>query len=212
MFRRNKVYFISIAVLLVILLSFLVYYLINNQASEKNSLQYPTSFLDDESVVYLGNDEVENEIVFIFDYSCMWCSHWMDEVFPTINKLIDEEIVKFRTQSMVFLSDASLQLSKIDQHIKEYYPDKYFEIYTKIIADGDDGDYEQLLAHGYIEEVIADFQLDDNLLLSETSIDVIFLTRKYTNELHIESVPTLIVNGIKLADPFSIEEIEKLLN
>lgn len=212
MLRRNKIYFISIISLLVILLSFLVYYLINNQTSEENSLQYPTSFLDDESVVYLGKDEVENEIVFIFDYSCIWCSHWMEEIFPAVNKLIDEEIVKFRTQSMVFLSDASLQLSKLDQNIKEYYPDKYFEIYTKIIADGDDGDYEQVLAHGYIEEVIAEFQLDDNLLLSETTIDAIYLTRKYTNELNIESVPTLIVNGIKIVDPFSIEEIEKLLH
>ncbi len=211
MFRRNKAYFIIIAVLLVILLAFLIYYFTNNQTSKESYIQYQTSFIEDETIVYLGKAERENEVLFIFDYSCIWCSRWIDEIFPRIKQLIDEDKVKFRTQSMVFLNEASLQLSKLDQNIKEYYPDKYFDIFSQIITDGLREDLEQLLANNYIDKLLAGHQLDSNILHDEPKIDVINLTRKYTNELNIESVPTIIVNGAKVTDPFSLEDIEKLL-
>lgn len=210
MSQRNKVYFI-ITTLAIVFISVLFYYFTSNQTSEKNDLQYETSFSAEESIVYLGNDSLKNEVLFIFDYSCVWCSRWMIEIFPSINKLIEEDTLKFRTQSMVFLNDASLQLSKLDQNIKQHYPDKYFDIYSQIIDDGHDEDYEQLLAQGYIEELISFYQLDSDLLLAETEIDVIHVTRKYTKELDVESVPTVIVNGINVDDPFSLEAIEKLL-
>ncbi len=68
MFRRNKAYFIIIAVLLVILLAFLIYYFTNNQTSKESYIQYQTSFIEDETIVYLGKAERENEVLFIFDY------------------------------------------------------------------------------------------------------------------------------------------------
>lgn len=209
MLRRKKKTIILIA-LSIILLSFLIYYFINQHTSKSDNTQYDTSFYDNESIVYLGEETSVNEVLFIFDYSCIWCSRWLNEIFPTIEQFIHEGKVKFRTQSMVFINNASLELSKLDQNIKMRYPDKYFEILLEITADGFEEDLEQLLDANYIEELIANHQLDSDIALAEPILDVSNLTKRYANKFDIESVPTIIVNGRKVKDPFSLEEIESL--
>lgn len=210
MSRKKKLLFIFIT-LSIISLSLIVYYSTSKQTAKNRDLQHHTSFMTDESVVYLGDELVKKEMLFIFDYSCIWCSRWMDEIFPHINKLVEEKKVKFRTQSMVFLNSASLELSMFDQNIKEYYPDKYFDIFSQLINDGLVTDLEQLLTGSYLDDIITTYQLDDSIMRAEPNIDVINLTRKYTNGLNIESVPTLVVDGVKVEDPFDIIEIERLI-
>lgn len=168
--------------------------------------------MEDESIVYSGNHTVSNEILFVFDYSCSWCHLWIDDIFPEVSKLIEKEVVKFRTQSMALLDDISLQLTKFDQNIKEHYPDKYFDIFGKIIADGKDNSYTDLLTDQYIDLLVNNYQLDEDILLAESNINIEKLTNIYTEELALESVPTIIVNGEKVEDPFNFKEIKKLLH
>ena len=210
MSHKKKIVFIFIASF-IIFLSFFIYYYISKQLSENRHSQNPTSFIPDESIVYLGDESVENELLFIFDYSCVWCSRWIDEIFPHIKQLVDEGKIKFRTQSMVFLNEASLQLSILDQNMKEHDSDKYFAVFSQIVMDGLNEDLELLLANNYLDELTSSYQLDNQIVHSEPNIDVINLTRNYTNGLNIESVPTVIVNGEKVDDPFDIKAIEGLL-
>lgn len=202
---------IILIIFVMIFLSVLAYFPFSKDTSQNDSLLNQTYFSEDESIVYLGNDSVSNEILFIFDYSCTWCHHWMDEIFPAINKLVENKAVKFRTQSLAILDGASLQLSKIDQHIKSHYPDRYFEIFLQIIADGRDENYVELLENQYIDQLITTYQLDKELISSDPKLDALQLTSQYADKLDIESVPTVIVNGKKVKDPFSFEEIESLI-
>lgn len=209
MSRQKGIVFIFIA-LFIILLSFFIYNNLSKQSS-KDNYQYQTSFIENESIVYLGDETVKNELLFVFDYSCIWCSRWIDEVFPYIMQWVDDGKIKFRTQSMVFLNEASLQLSELDQNLKQEDPDKYFAVFSQIMNDGLKEDLEQLLANHYLDEFIANHQLNEQDIQAEPEIDVIHLTQTYTNGLTIESVPTVVVNGEKVVDPFDIKEIESFL-
>jgi len=210
MSRKKGFVFICIA-LIIILLSFFIYNYLSKQSS-KDNLQFQTTFMDNESIVYLGDETVKNELLFVFDYSCIWCSRWIDEVFPHVKQLVDDGKIKFRTQSMVFLDAASLQLSELDQNLKQEEPDKYFAVFSQMMNDGLKEDLEQLLANHYLDELITNHQLNEQIIEAEPKIDVIHLTQNYTDGLTIESVPTVIVNGEKIDDPFDIKEIESLLN
>src|SRR5699024_7861693 len=105
MSRKKKFMFIFIA-LSIILLAFFIYNDLSKRSSEDDQSQYLTSFMENESIVYLGDEKIQNELLFVFDYSCIWCSRWIDEVFPHVKQLVDEGKIKFRTQSMVFLNTA----------------------------------------------------------------------------------------------------------
>src|SRR5690625_1477438 len=180
MSRQKGIVFIFIA-LFIILLSFFIYNNLSKQSS-KDNYQYQTSFIENESIVYLGDETVKNELLFVFDYSCIWCSRWIDEVFPYIMQWVDDGKIKFRTQSMVFLNEASLQLSELDQNLKQEDPDKYFAVFSQIMNDGLKEDLEQLLANHYLDELITNHQLNEQIIEAEPKIDVIHLTKNNKDE------------------------------
>src|SRR5699024_881844 len=133
MSRKKGLEFICIA-LIIILLYFFIYNYLSKQSS-KDNFQFQTTFMDNESIVYLWDETVKNELLFVFDYSCIWCSRWIDEVFPHVKQFVDDGKIKFRTQSMVFLDAASLQLSELDQNLKQKEPDTYLAVFSNKMID-----------------------------------------------------------------------------
>lgn len=162
------------------------------------------AFGEEEAIVYLGNENAENEVLLAFDYSCPHCHRWIKEVFPELEPLIEKGTVKLRTQSMVYLNENSLRLSKLDQNLKKNQPNEYFNLFFKLM---DDENIDNWGTDTYIEELVEEFHLNSEKLLSEPNIDVINITRAYTKNLEIEYVPTIFVNEKKVEDPFSIKEI-----
>lgn len=191
-----------------IILAIFAVYLLKEDPSSNDDLFNKTYFSKQESLVYLGDDQADDEILFIFDYSCSWCHLWMDEIYPSIDELITEKDMKFRTQSIAIIDNNSLELSKFDQNIKEHYPELYFEIFNQIMADGQDDGYEELLKDGYIAKIIDTFELDEDLLLADPRLDMVDLTNNYVEQLNLESVPTLVINGNIVRDPFDLDYIK----
>lgn len=46
-------------------------------------------------IVYLGNEDSPNEILFIFDYECPYCHEWIEEHFSTMKNGLIMEILSF---------------------------------------------------------------------------------------------------------------------
>lgn len=192
------------------------YFAINNSnntkatASSDSFSQESTEQLE-EKIVYLGKEQAENEIIFLFDYSCPYCHEWINKVFPKIqDELIKTGKVKFRAQSMVYLNETSLKLSKIDQNIKVYYPKKYFNFFLDIMKSSAYENDDKISK--YINNIPEKYALNEDKINQEPAIDVINLTRKYTRDYEIDSVPTVIVNGQVVEDSFNIKEIQSYLN
>lgn len=152
------------------------------------------------------DDEETDEMIFVFDYVCPWCSVWVDEVYPEIESVLEEKHVTFKTQSMVLLSEDSLSFAKVDQNVKEFYPEQYLD-YLFVILDSLLNNENQD-AKFHLDKVVAEFNFDNDVILNEPKTDVLDVTEKIINEFDIEFVPTLIFNGTKIEDPFDVGEIK----
>ena len=179
-------------------------FLLTNKGKEIPTLN--TSPINDSNLnLYMGDKKAKNEIFLAFDYSCPHCHRWIKELFPTIKKWTKEGKVKFRTQSMVFLDENSLSLAKFDQNVKRNYPDLYYDIFQSLISDSNQTSGGVRLS---IEQTIVTYNLDREKVISESKVDPNIISKKYTEALHINSVPLVVVNGHKIDSPFSIEEIK----
>lgn len=209
--QKINLLILCLTVIMVLLVSVIVINIVSGRTEESSPSQNNAAKLnksDNEPLLFLGDTNAENEIIFVFDYSCPYCRDWIIEVFPEIEKnWIETSKAKFRTQSMVFLNETSLILSKFDYNIKEHYPDKYFDWFFDVIKNQEH--FLPLDEHSIFDFV--NTPLDENKINQEPRQDVINLTRIYTRTYDISVVPTVIVNGIKVENPFDINEIEKLL-
>lgn len=199
---KNRLFIIS-GLVVVALVIFLIFQL-NKDPKVDEASNSETVFNDGETVVYLGETNAQNEVLFAFDYSCPWCTTWIDEVFPEIESYIDEGEVKFRTQSLGLLNPLSLKLAEVDQNLKVHYADDYFDVFHELIMDST----EIEITDDYLEELASKYDLDNKVLLESTKLNMTNLTNQYVKEFNIESVPSIIVNGERVEDPFDLEEIE----
>lgn len=149
--------------------------------------------------VFLGKSDATHEMILVFDYSCPYCHQWIDEVFPVIEEnFIDSGQAKFKTQALAFVNEQSKELAKLDQNLKRYEPESYFEIFLSIMDQ-----------NGQVS--LEDLQLNEELLLQEPLKDVDVVTIDFAEKHDIQYVPSVLVNGEKVEDPFDLKEISSLL-
>lgn len=169
--------------------------------------------VEDQELIYFGDEEADNEILFLFDYACHWCSLWANDIYPVIEAdYINTGEAKFRTQVMTYVNEASQRLAKFDQNVKNHAAEEYEQIFHHIIADTN---AEEVVVNWgtdeYITDLIDTYQLDSELMTKEAELDPTQLSNTYNQALQVDVVPTLYINGIKVEDTFDLEEIDGLL-
>jgi protein-disulfide isomerase len=200
--KNNK---IAIIFLLAITIFYTAFVIKTNQDKELDVFELPQ--INDENI-YFGKKDSDNEILFLFDYSCPYCHDWVNDIFPAVKeKWLQSGKAKFSAQSMVYLNETSLKVSKIDQNIKEHYPEKYYDWFFSVMQNQND----QTDLEDNVNEQIAKYSIDENVVSSKPNVNVLSVTRSYTKTYKVEYVPTLIINGRKVEDPFDLKEIEGLL-
>ncbi|WP_114167003.1 thioredoxin domain-containing protein [Exiguobacterium sp. TNDT2] len=160
-----------------------------------------------EDKVALG--EGEHEIVFVFDYSCPWCKKWMEEVLPEIEeRWLETGDATFKGQPLVLLNEQSQLLANVDYNVERLIPDRYYEVQRAIGLDsGSDG----FGTETYARELAAQFNLNVDELL-EGHVDIgIQNSRLFTRDFGVAYVPTVYVDGIRLVDAFSLEEMAHIM-
>jgi len=166
--------------------------------------------VENQTLIYQGDQNADNEMLFLFDYACHWCSVWINDIYPIIKSdYIDQEELKFRTQAMVYVNDSSLQFANLDQNIKKYAESDYDQIFQQIIVDAESE--TNWGSEQYINDLLEIYQLDHELLLAEPDLDSIQVSRTYTRALEVDVVPTVYINGVKVEDPYDLSQIETLL-
>lgn len=164
-----------------------------------------------EDKVYLGDKDAEHEIVLVFDYSCPWCKKWMGEILPEIEeKFVDRGIAVYKGQPLVLLNQNSQYMANVDYNVEKYNPKSYYDVQKQFGKDSGNSDWAK---DEYIKTVSKKFDLVDlKKLTNEEGKDIgIKNSRMYTRDFGVEYVPTVYVDGIKISDSFSIDEIEDVI-
>ncbi|WP_169837673.1 thioredoxin domain-containing protein [Salipaludibacillus agaradhaerens] len=161
-----------------------------------------------EDRLFLGEEEAENEVIFVLDYACPYCKEWVEEIYGQLkDDYIDSGDVKFYILPQVFLSKESLALTEFTEKVAQRYPEQYFDVTHKIYETFEDAHWG---SEAYIESLASEFDLNEWEEI-ELDYDVIRRTRQVTRGLDVEVVPSIYVNGYKIEDMMDYEEIKHLL-
>lgn len=152
-----------------------------------------------------------HEIVFVFDYSCPWCKKWMESVLPEVeSRFLETGEATFKGQPLVLLNEKSQLLATVDANAERLMPGLYYDVQRQIGLDAET--VEDYGTEAYVRRLADLFEADAEALLAP-QVDVgIQNARLYTRDLGVDYVPTVYVNGIKLLDAFSVDEMERVMN
>ncbi|WP_396128510.1 DsbA family protein [Exiguobacterium mexicanum] len=134
----------------------------------------------------------------------------MEEVLPEIEeRWLDTGEATFKGQPLVLLNEQSQLLANVDYNVERLIPDRYYEVQRAIGLDsGSDG----FGTEAYARELASEFDLDADELL-ENHVDVgIQNSRLFTRDFGVAYVPTVYVDGIRLADAFSLDEMAQVMD
>lgn len=175
----------------------------------KDQYTYEKFELPLENKVMLG-ETGDHEIVFVFDYSCPWCKKWMANILPEIeSRWIETGEATFKGQPLVLLNERSQLLASVDTNAEQVMPERYYALQRHIGLDAET--VEDFGTEAYVRRLAKTFEVDaDSLLVPQVDVGI-QNARHYTRDLGVEYVPTVYVNGIKLLDPFSLEEMERIM-
>lgn len=183
---------------------------------EENWFTYTKYDIDLTDNIFLGESNAPHTIELAFDYSCPWCKKWMLEVLPQIKeKFINTGEVKYVSQPMSLLNENSLYMAKQDYVIKKKLADKYYDIQVQFASDSAEREKGTWGNEDYIRKTFEKMNLDYTSTFEQNQIEVpdsLTITRKYTKNYAVQGVPTVYVDGIKISDAFSVEEMEKVMN
>ena len=134
----------------------------------------------------------------------------MMEVLPEIEKsYIDNGQANYVGQPLVMLDQTSLQLSHVDYYIEKNKPEKLYDFQLKM---ANEAGTETFGTEEHILSTLSDYGINSSLEeLEKNNPDPISITRNYTKNFGVEFVPTFYINGIKVYNAFSLEEIEKII-
>ncbi|MEI2357871.1 DsbA family protein [Mesobacillus zeae] len=170
-----------------------------------------------EQKAILGNKHAPHTIYLAFDYACPWCKKWMQEILPEIQKeFIESGQAKYISQPLSLLSEESLKLVAADYFVETNIPGKYFDYQLSVAAEAPK-DHSNMSGNWgtdqYIESKINKFGLNYNDFLKQKDSfpDNLTLTRQFTREFALEFVPTIYVDGIKLAQYHDMNEMKKIM-
>lgn len=154
------------------------------------------------------------------DYKCPYCKKIEDNVMPIIKKdYIDTNKVEYQFINASFLGKDSLMGSRAGNAIQAIAPKEYLTFQKNIYA------HQQDEKKQWITETLLDKEIDQ-LNISQKQKDHIkkeYKTKnsdawkeaekqkKLTKENHIQSVPTVFINGKKVEDPYKVKEWKQYL-
>lgn len=207
--------------LLIVFLVVLSMFLIKNNAVQEKKSTVLNEAIDIDGQPTQGEKSAPVSIVEFGDYKCPSCKQWGETVYPKLrNEFIDTGKVQFSYINVLFHGEESILAAKASESV--YRQDKKaFWTFHKAI-------YE---AQPRVEQHDAPWVTEESLLkIAEKSvpkIDQKKLTSDLRNEADIldevskddalvkkhgvELTPTIVINGVKLEDPFDYETISRVI-
>ncbi|MNV23549.1 hypothetical protein D3C71_1145640 [compost metagenome] len=164
----------------------------------------------------MGSPDTKDTLYFVFDYTCPACKKWEEEVYPVLYKdLISKEKLNFVSQPIPLLSKESLKAAEVDYAVGQLYTSRYYEIQQKLMQDSKshkDEDKGDWATDQYYERIFTELGEDYEKIKGVKVPDQLSMMRNFTKNLGVASVPTVYLNGYKLADPFDINTVKSVID
>ncbi|MBW7457182.1 thioredoxin domain-containing protein [Paenibacillus sepulcri] len=211
---KNLVLFTLVVVVLCVLLVML------NQASKKAEVTESLASAPD-----IANQPVEGSvdakvaIMEFGDYKCPSCKAWSDQIYPKLKKdYIDTGIVKFSYINVLFHGEESQLGAMAGESVWSENPESFWPFHKALFqaqpTDNHDAPWitpdKILEIANKIEPPIDVAKLQQDLDMQAT-LPQVGRDQELVQDFQIEQTPTIIVNNVKLQNPFDYDTLVKLI-
>lgn len=168
---------------------------------------------------YYGEKEAPNEIVVFGDYECGACQSFHADTMDKIKKeYIQTGKAKLYLFDLAFISEISLIKALLAVSFEKENP-QYYTKYVDAMYDLSQVDSAKLSEKAYVnsklKELFPDLDTEkivDKVFIEDKSLmDVIKKNKQLVDENDIKSTPAVFVNGVKLDNPFDLNELKNNL-
>lgn len=217
--KQKKV--LVVVTLLIVFLIVLSMFLIKNNAVQEKKSTVLNDTVKIEGQPTQGENSAPVSIVEFGDYKCPSCKQWGETVYPKLKKeFIDTDKVNFSYINVLFHGEESILAAKASESV--YRQDKKaFWTFHKAIYDAqprveqhdDPWVTEESLLRIAAKSVpdINQEQLTSDLRNNADILDEVSKDDALVKEHGVELTPTIVINGIKLDDPFDYDTISRVI-
>ncbi len=196
-------------------------FLIKNNAVQEKKSTVLNDTVKIEGQPTQGENSAPVSIVEFGDYKCPSCKQWGETVYPKLKKeFIDTGKVQFSYINVLFHGEESILAAKASESV--YRQDKKaFWTFHKAIYDAqprveqhdDPWVTEESLLRIAAKSVpgINQEQLTSDLRNNADILDEVSKDDALVKEHGVELTPTIVINGIKLDDPFDYDTISHVI-
>lgn len=196
-------------------------FLIKNNAVQEKKSTVLNDTVKIEGQPTQGENSAPVSIVEFGDYKCPSCKQWGETVYPKLKKeFIDTGKVQFSYINVLFHGEESILAAKASESV--YRQDKKaFWTFHKAIYDAqprveqhdDPWVTEESLLRIAAKSVpgINQEQLTSDLRNNADILDEVSKDDALVKEHGVELTPTIVINGIKLDDPFDYDTISRVI-
>lgn len=217
--KQKKV--LVVVTLLIVFLIVLSMFLIKNNAVQEKKSTVLNNTVKIEGQPTQGENSAPVSVVEFGDYKCPSCKQWGETVYPKLKKeFIDTGKVQFSYINVLFHGEESILAAKASESV--YRQDKKaFWTFHKAIYDAqprveqhdDPWVTEESLLRIAAKSVpdINREQLTSDLRNNADILDEVSKDDALVKEHGVELTPTIVINGIKLDDPFDYDTISRVI-
>ena len=217
--KQKKV--LVVVTLLIVFLIVISMFLIKNNAVQEKKSTVLNDTVKIEGQPTQGENSAPVSIVEFGDYKCPSCKQWGETVYPKLKKeFIDTGKVQFSYINVLFHGEESILAAKASESV--YRQDKKaFWTFHKAIYDAqprveqhdDPWVTEESLLRIAAKSVpgINQEQLTSDLRNNADILDEVSKDDALVKEHGVELTPTIVINGIKLDDPFDYDTISRVI-
>ncbi len=217
--KQKKV--LVVVTLLIVFFIVLSMFLIKNNAVQEKKSTVLNDTVKIEGQPTQGENSAPVSIVEFGDYKCPSCKQWGETVYPKLKKeFIDTGKVQFSYINVLFHGEESILAAKASESV--YRQDKKaFWTFHKAIYDAqprveqhdDPWVTEESLLRIAAKSVpdINQEQLTSDLRNNADILDEVSKDDALVKEHGVELTPTIVINGIKLDDPFDYDTISRVI-
>ena len=167
----------------------------------------------------MGEIDAPVTLVEFGDYKCPSCKAWGEMIYP---KLVEDYVlsgdVKFSFVNVLFHGEESVLGSLAGESVFKQSPKAYWDFHKSLFdAQPEENHDDKWITVDKLLEVAKAYpEINQEILRNdveqEVTIDQVNIDEQLVKEHNVSQTPTIVINGITMADPFDYEAIKEVID
>ncbi|ASK61326.1 dihydroneopterin aldolase [Virgibacillus phasianinus] len=215
---KNSLFKILVIITLIIVALIIVFVVVNNNNSDSNQGTTSEKQLSIDGQPTLGEPDAPVTVVEFGDFKCPACKVWGIDILPKlVSDYVETGKVKFAFINVLFHEEESKLGSLAAESVYQQNPDAYWDFHKALFKaqPSENHDSEWITIEKVLEIANGVPNIDTDKLKTtienNSKMDELNKDTELVTNFDIQVTPTIMVNGMKIEDPYDYDAIKKAI-